>query len=266
MKKTIKAICFISIMTLFCLSTVSAEGSRYDLPRSYNSEISSAGEFLEMQTGTVLIDVRRLREYRAGHPINPNGLANNQEAYNVPFPHIVGYGDQDPQFFFDAVVAVITGLGGDENTPITTLCRTGFRSVLAANILTDPGAHGVTGTAFTNVRNIWEGFVGRELEAFFAPLGVDSLEAIGQTDLLGKGKKGVPHSLLGHEALHHNYLDLNNNGVIDEHTADVCTDTPDNNPDKDGWRNHQALPWGTGVSATYAYLGDTAQYPSCVSP
>ena len=40
----------------------------------------------------------------------------------------------------------------DRSTPILTMCRTGYRSVLAANLLADAG--------YTNVRNIWQGFVG----------------------------------------------------------------------------------------------------------
>jgi hypothetical protein len=50
-------------MTLIFSGQSLAEGSRYDLPREYNSEISSARAYLEMKTeDAVLIDVRRLRE------------------------------------------------------------------------------------------------------------------------------------------------------------------------------------------------------------
>jgi hypothetical protein len=39
-----------------------------------------------------------------------------------------------------------------------TLCKTGYRSVQAANLLTNAG--------YTNVRNIWEGFVGQPKYAY----------------------------------------------------------------------------------------------------
>ena len=39
-----------------------------------------------------------------------------------------------------------------KDTLIITMCRTGYRSVLAGNLLADAG--------YTNVRNMWEGFKG----------------------------------------------------------------------------------------------------------
>jgi rhodanese-related sulfurtransferase len=244
-----------------------AEGNRYELPRDYDSEISSAKAYLEMDAGeSVLIDVRRLREYRAGHPYAENGLVQ-KHAYHVPFPHKVDSNDQAPEDLYWGVRNVIdTYYGGDTSTPITTLCRTGFRSVLAGNILANPAAYGIAGPAFTNVRNIWEGFVGRYKEANVDPLGVDSLHAVGQTSLVGMGMKGVVNSLFVHEALHHQYLDLNNNDALDTDVDDVCDDTKDMNPDKDGWRNYQELPWSNELVAQYAYQGDTSQYPICDSP
>jgi rhodanese-related sulfurtransferase len=243
-----------------------AEGSRYDLPRDYHSEISAAKAYLEMSAGdSVLIDVRRLREYRAGHPYAESGT--QKHAYNVPYPHIVGRNDQNPQVLYDEVVNVIYNqVGGNYDTPITTLCRTGFRSVLAGNILANPTAFGVTGEPFTNVRNIWEGFIGRYKEANVDPLDADSLHAVGQTSLVGPGKKGVVNSLFEDEALHHNYLDLNNNDVLDSDAADVCDDTTDMNADKDGWRNYQELPRSADVLMQYAYMQNPTLYPACVSP
>ena len=232
-----------------------AEGSRYDLPRDYRSEISSARAYLDMMNeSAVLIDVRRLREYAAGHP---------QNAYNVPYPHIVDSNDQDPQVLYNEIYSIV---GDDWDTPIMTLCRTGYRSVLAANILANPAAHGVVGKPYTNVRNIWEGFVGRYLEANVDQLGTDNLQAVGQTDLVGSGQHGVVDSLFDHEYLHHNYLDLNNNDVLDADSADVCTHTRDANPDKDGWRNFQDLPWTSAIDANLAYLGNPGLYPDCTTP
>ena len=254
-----------AVLALFISSPALAEGSRYDLDRDYDSEISPAKAYFEMGAGeSVLIDVRRLREYRAGHPYDED---SGIHAYNVPYPHIV-QSDQDPQVFYDEVVRIT---GGDYDAPITTLCRTGFRSVLAGNILANPDANGVTGTPFTNVRNIWEGFVGRYKEANVNPLGYkegyDDEDAVGHIERdEGKGKKGVPQTLLAHEELHHKYLDLNNNDELDGDSADVCDDTNDKNADKDGWRNYQELPWDTEVLAMYAYLQDTSLYPDCKAP
>lgn len=210
----------ISGCTLLALTVsinVYAEGSRYDLPRDYLSEISSAKAYLNMNTEqSVLIDVRRLREYAAGHP---------EKAFNVPFPHLVGRNDQDESVFYWAVHNIV---GGKSDTPIMTLCRTGFRSVLAGNILANPNAYGIDGPAFTNVRNIWEGFVGRYKEA-----NID-----GHT---------VPDS----------FLDLNNNDVLDEDVGDA-------NPDKDGWRNYQELPWNTRLHVNRVYLNDLSHYDDFV--
>lgn len=206
----------ISLIMLCASVNVQAEGSRYDLPRDYDSEISSAKAYLNMNTQkATLIDVRRLREYAAGHP---------EKAFNVPYPHVVGSGDQDISVFYWAVHGIV---GGKSDAPIMTLCRTGFRSVLAGNILANPSAYGIDGPAFTNVSNIWEGFVGRYKEA-----------------------QGAPG----------NYLDLNNNDVLDTDVADVTSHASDANPDKDGWRNYQELPWNSELHVNRVYLNDRGQY------
>ena len=203
-----------------------AEGSRYDLPREYHSEISSAKAYLEMKKEeAVLVDVRRLREYAAGHP---------EKAFNVPYPHKVDSNDQKGKE--DEVYwAIYNIVNGKTDTPIMTLCRTGFRSVLVANILADP--QNTSGDPnrpvipdaipFTNVRNIWEGFVGRY-----------------------KAVDGTADS----------FLDLNNNDVLDEDVADVYSHTKDANPDKDGWRNYQQLPWDTKLHVNRVYLNDRGLY------
>ena len=203
-----------------------AEGSRYDLPREYDSEISAAKAYLEMKKEeAILVDVRRLREYAAGHP---------GKAFNVPYPHKVDKNDQKGKE--DEVYWAIYNLvGGKVGAPIMTLCRTGFRSVLVANILADPlNAAGDPGrpvilgaTPFTNVRNIWEGFVGQ-------------YKAVYQTS--------------------DSYLDLNNNGVLNEDVSDVYSHTADANPDKDGWRNYQQLPWNTKLHVNRVYLNDRSLY------
>jgi rhodanese-related sulfurtransferase len=180
-----------------------------------------------MQNEAVLVDVRTRREYAAGHP---------ERSYNIPYPRIdTGY-NQDPSVFY---WEVYNNVNGNTDRPVLTLCRTGSRSIDAANILADPQNTANDprrvavpgGIPFTNVRNIWEGFVGRELYAFIS---------------------GVPDPDIP--------LDLNNDGFINQDTADVYAHTADANPDKDGWRNFQHLPWATHILKSRAYLQDKEQY------
>lgn len=196
----------------------------------YHSEISPAEAYLDTvdRRGKwekadrrwrhpVILDVRSTPEYKAGHPAH---------AYNVPYPYIHQTCDasgrspdgacakakvaeiaQDPVAFADYVESIIP----DKTTPIYTLCRTGVRSVGAANVLTDRG--------YTNVRNIWEGFVGINLTA-------PKVQADGSV-------KAMP-------------VDLNHDGVV-------------NDEDKNGWRYHQGLPYETRLLPPllyqpYAYL------------
>jgi rhodanese-related sulfurtransferase len=146
-----------ALLALTASMNVYAEGNRYDLPRNYHSEISAAKAYILTNhdkgnvgksdfANAVLIDVRTVEEYGAGHP---------PKSYNIPFPHIhsrpndpdIYIGQEPEQFVYDVIAAF-----PDKSTPILTLCRTGYRSVLAGNLLADAG--------YTNVRNIWQGFVG----------------------------------------------------------------------------------------------------------
>jgi hypothetical protein len=174
----------------------------------------------------VLIDVRTLREYAAGHP---------EDAHNIPFPNIYVSGDQDPAVYYWEVYNLVNG---NLDTPIMLLCRTGNRSIRAGNILADPlnldndparvPVYG--GLPFTNVRNIWEGFVGLNLFEFAS---------------------GVPTAVR---------LDLNNDGEINADVADVYEEVRDSNPDKDGWRNFAGLPWTTQIRRPLAYQRDPGLY------
>ena len=147
-----------AVLVLTASVTVYAEGNRYDLPRNYHSEISAAKAYILTNhnqgnvgksdyANAVISDVRTVEEYGAGHA---------PKSYNIPFPHIHSrpnhpdiYIPQDPVQYVNDVMAAFP----DRSTPILTMCRTGFRSVLAANLLADAGD--------TNVRNIWQGFVGK---------------------------------------------------------------------------------------------------------
>jgi len=232
-------------LTAACVVTATwnayGQGNRYNLPRSYLSEISAAQAFDELKGGSkhhdarghrgspVLIDVRSMEEFAAGHP---------EEGYNVPYPTVcTGCAVQPEATFYWEVFKIVEG---DTDRLIMTLCRTGHRSVLGGNILANPSAYGINGPAFTNVRNIWEGFVGQYKYAY-----------VGGTILLDSNGKPVP-------------LDLNNNGAMDADTADVFVERTDNNPDKDGWRNFQQLPWTTAMDRRHAYLHDLTPYSNLV--
>jgi rhodanese-related sulfurtransferase len=215
---------------VFADTPTTDDGNRYNRDRQYSSEISATEAYQGMmQNKITIIDVRRLREYAAGHP---------ERAYNVPYPNIVNSGDQSAETFYWEVYNLVNGR---TDLPVATLCRTGSRSIDAANILADPQNTANDprrvavpgGIPFSNVRNIWEGFVGRELYAFV---------------------NGVPDPAIP--------LDLNKDGYINSDKADVYAHTADANPDKDGWRNFQALPFSTHILKARAYLQDKDQY-SC---
>jgi rhodanese-related sulfurtransferase len=230
----------ISAITLACSMTIATawaddnNGNRYFKDRQYNSEISAAETYLDMmQNKVTVIDVRRLREYAAGHP---------ERAYNVPYPHIINSRDQNAATFYWEVYNVVHG---NVDTPIATLCRTGSRSVDAANILADP--QNTAGDPsrdaipdaipFTNVRNIWEGFVGQHKYAYSG--------------------SDVAHDENGD----HIMLNLANTETFplaDE--GDVYEHTKDANPNKDGWRNFMNLPWSTHIQKPLAYQQNKEQY------
>jgi rhodanese-related sulfurtransferase len=217
-------------------------GNRYDKPRYYHSEISVAETYTQMMRDqirhrwnpdwdywrdkSVLVDVRRLREFVAGHPYG---------AHNIPYPHIVNSRDQDPQHFVNEVYDLVDG---DLDRRIMLLCRTGSRSVDAGNLLAEAG--------FTHVQNIWEGFVGLQKYAFDG-------SSIAYEIVNGE-VQFVPLDL------------NNDGVVTVEDVADVFEETADMNPDKDGWRNFAGLPWTTGVKRWNAYEQDVSQYAPFMTP
>jgi rhodanese-related sulfurtransferase len=226
-----------AILTAISSSSVWGEGNRYNIERYYHSEISAAQAHQELSImrrlnkknwlggNPVLVDVRSMEEYAAGHPVR---------SYNIPYPRVCSGCDPQPEatFYWEVYKAV----EGDTDRLVMTLCRTGKRSVLGANVLAKPSEYGIDGPAFANVRNIWEGYVGQYKYAY-----------AGGTIMLDTN--GEPFA-----------LDLNNNGEMDSDTADVYAERKDANPDKDGWRNFQQLPWTTRVLYPYAYMQDPWQY------
>ena len=195
----------------------------------YASEISPAEAFLNTvvnrgkkgEERPVILDVRSTPEYRAGHP---------QYSYNVPSPFIYQYCDdqgrrpdgacfkgipggedkiaQPPEDF----VAYVESIVPNKDTPIYTMCRTGVRSVGAAELLTEAG--------YTEVRNIWEGFVGINLTAPF------------QDEDQSDPTPGP--------------VDLNHDGELTDE-------------DKNGWRYHQGLPYETKLKKKQKYTGNFAE-------
>lgn len=219
---------------------VSAEGNRYDYERYYQREISVSEAYLAMehskgfknvpgQAKPVLIDVRTLREYASGHP---------EDAYNVPYPNIYGGGDQDPADMYWAIHDIVNG---NLDTPIMLLCRTGSRSVRAGNILANPESDDATKglPPFTNVTNIWEGFVGLHRYAFVG---------------------GLPDPTKPLDLDNKTNIDVAAPFGIDDDYADVHVETKDANPDKDGWRNFAGLPWTTQIRKPLAYERDPGLY------
>lgn len=178
--------------------------------RAFADTVATRGKWGSPSQQPVILDVRSTPEYKAGHP---------EHAYNAPYPYIYQYCDASGRTVDgackkstsqiaqnnDDFVNYVKSFVPNPNTPIYTLCRTGVRSVWAANILTDAG--------YTNVRNIWEGFVGINLTA-------PKVQADG--GILVKP------------------VDLNHDGKLTDE-------------DKNGWRNYQALPYDTRLLPPLIY-------------
>lgn len=199
-------------------------GNRYGYPVLYQSEVSSAKAWLDFKTlkgknKPVILDVRRIEEYVAGHP--PGSVS-------IPFPHVTG-SPQSPNdntsgyigydISVDSEVGFLAGNGKDgvlpiqdfvsyveslypdKDKPLYLLCATGHRSVQAANALAKYGR-------YTQVRNIWEGYNGQPKYAYTGNVPTQPLVA----------------------------LDVNNDKVVDA-------------KDRDGWAYYQGLPVETKLVA-----------------
>ena len=248
--------------TVFAAEEGESDGNRYYLERYYLGEISAAqtimeavvkkGKWTERSDKLIILDVRDATEYKLGHP---------EGAYHFPYPRIYrecvndarpedGGGcsegtvqsySQDPEDLFNMVEEKFP----NKSQRLATLCRTGFRSVLAANILAKPEKvmcdlkysddsdalaqcqSEYAGRGYTRVSNIWTGFVGQPMAGIVSESGVRYVVGDDQTlkDLTlpdGSAAKGF----IAYD------LDLNNDEAI--------TDA-----DKDGWRYHQGLPYDT---------------------
>jgi rhodanese-related sulfurtransferase len=221
----IKRACLISSVLAFCAAPVLSvadglDGNRYsaDLQRDYKSEISASAAYLAaMNEGAVIIDVRTVEEYVGGHPPG---------AYSIPFPHVTNRGCANPESechdtyigqTAEDFVAAVNALGLDEETQIITMCRTGFRSVLAGNLLAADG--------YTNVQNMWEGFKGRLKQNLGAT--IEDIRGKGELDGEKFTFKGASVDVLGED------LDLDGDGEVDGGAYSM---------DNDGWANFAGLP------------------------
>lgn len=231
----------IASLTGLSPATADTTGNRYGYPVLYQSEISAPEAWQSFWQNRkqadplnrpVIIDVRRIEEYVAGHP---------QGAFSVPFPHVtgsptiadddgaasgyIGYnisvdpdvgflavdgkdGVQDIQTFVDAVERLVP----DKDRPIYLLCATGHRSVQAANALAKYGL-------YTHVRNIWEGYNGQPKYAYD-----------------GAAPKYTLDPATGNPVFVQ--LDLNGDGVLD-------------GQDRDGWAYFQKLPTDTRLDRSH---------------
>lgn len=200
-RSAIFALAIPALAALFTTSARAADPCTFNESRSllcgnYHSEISPAEAFVDtvVKRGSwssqsqqpVIVDVRSLAEYKAGHPEN---------AINAPYPYIqqtcdgqgrtvdgacrksTGTTPQNVDDFVNFVRSKVPNL----DTPIYTLCRTGVRSVGAANVLTDAG--------YTNVRNVWEGFWGIKLK------GEATLNGVTVTEVVDLNHDGVINDL-----------------------------------------------------------------------
>lgn len=105
---------------------------------------NEAWELLQKQPQAVLLDVRSTMEYEyVGHPIG---------AAHIPWKEPPDW-ENDPQFVAK-VKAALSGRaeGEPESLPVLTICRSGKRSLAAAEALARQG--------FREVYNIAEGFEG----------------------------------------------------------------------------------------------------------
>lgn len=253
-------IAILSVLGTGYAATATAEttGNRYGYPVLYHSEISSARAWLDVSQNRwneeakqhdddigdsehsrkkpVILDVRRIEEYVAGHPVG---------AYSIPFPHVTGSPSQandqtdyigydisvDPEVGFlldqsakDGTLPIqnfvdyVESLFPDKDQPLYILCATGHRSVQAANALAKYGN-------YTNVRNIWEGYNGQPKYAYTGATPTQPLVA----------------------------LDLNNDGVV-------------NGDDRDGWAFYQGLPTETKLQKNKLYRPLLSLYPVKAKP
>lgn len=103
-------------------------------PNSAGYVTESSENFAAATRGATLIDVRQPTEWAA------TGLPASAKGVSLTRP--------------DFIEAVLAEVGGDKSRPVAVICRSGARSVQAADKLVAAG--------FTNVTNVGDGMIGRE--------------------------------------------------------------------------------------------------------
>ncbi len=111
-----------------------------------NIDPQQAFDLLEARGDAVLIDVRSKVEFDyVGHPV---------AAVHIPWAEFPDW-TPDPAVFVTQVRAALTAMGTPvETRPILAICRSGIRSMAAAQILEQAG--------FTELYNVDEGFEGNK--------------------------------------------------------------------------------------------------------
>lgn len=103
----------------------------------YTADIDSIQAYQMQQEGVVLLDVRTIEEYASLHA---------KDAVNIPLYNL----EFGKRVFNDAFVYSVQKFVQDSDKPIVLICRTGSRTVEAANLLAQEG--------FGEVYNITHGF------------------------------------------------------------------------------------------------------------
>ena len=256
-------------------------GNRYSYERYYAGDISAAKAYLlgvlshhpaehgehdqrhKRHERLTIVDVRDAAEYRSGHPAG---------AVHMPYPRVFQSCKPNPALpsdgklrsedggscLYGAVPGSTVSMSDeqlflsiearfpDKAERLALLCRTGSRSARAANILAKPEKYlgaGYAGRGYTQVHNIWEGFVGQPL----APIHASSGRVLSTTNDVTTVTLDGGVTAFGFRA---SALDLNNDGTVSAQ-------------DYDGWRYHQALPYVTSMKPQ---LLNATAFPYYVQP
>jgi len=137
---------------MLAAASAQADGNRYKYPRDYKADISPAvaQRILTNDASAVLIDVRSIEEFTAGHA---------PDSDHIPYPRVKGKDKTDPAYMAmspEEFLAEVSKRHPDKSTPILTMCASGGRSAMAANILAKAG--------YSNVSSVWTGYTGLALK------------------------------------------------------------------------------------------------------
>jgi len=129
---TMKAFCLAAVLLASGVALPAIAQTSSPAPAPYAT--TSSEVFAASPNGATLIDVREPSEWaQSGVPASANRISISRP---------------------DFVDAVLQAVNGDKSKPVAVICRSGSRSVRAANQLAAAG--------FTNVTNIGDGMIGRE--------------------------------------------------------------------------------------------------------